>query len=232
MTNYNPLDSFIQIVEPIKDTNNDAVKTWENHVLHKNTKFYHNYYPVIVKTSEKQLNAVKEICDICHTSLIELVSIIINDLYHLPYFDQSFKITNPVYQYYDIIYNIASIDNIMDSQITNYKEAMQSLGEVVRQSNQKLNAITTILNGLESDQNSVQKQLIIFQPLSHDSYKALKYLNKQLQKSQITSIDKLFQELLNSILDKQEITEPNYIFNIENTDNISTLLTELNKGTN
>ena len=230
MTNYNPLDNFIQIVEPVKDTDNDAIKIWKNHVLHKNTDFYHNYYPIIVKTSKKQLNAAKKICDICHTSLIELVSAIINQLYYLPYFEQSFKITNPTYQYYDVVYNIANVDNIMESQITNYKEAMQSLGEVVRQSNQKLNAIAMILNELESDQDSVQKQLIIFQSLSHDSYKALKYLNKQLQKLQITSIDKLFQELLNSILDKQEITEPDYIFNIEHTDNISTLLTKLNKN--
>lgn len=232
MTNFNPLDNFIQIVEPMKDTDDNATKIWENHVLHKNTKFYDNYYPVLVKTSEKQLNAAKEICNICHTSLIELLSTAINKLYHLSYFDESFKITNPAYQYYDVVYNIASVANIMDSQITNYKQAMQTLGEVVNNSNQKLNAIATVLNELESDQNNVQKQLIIFQPLSHDSYKALKYLNKQLQKLQITSIDHIFQELLNSILNKQEISEPDYIFNLKNTDNIPTLLTALNKGAN
>lgn len=232
MINYNPLDNFIQIVEPVKDTNDNATKIWENHVLHKDTKFYHNYYPIIVETSEKQLNAAKEICDICHTSLIELLSTVINKLYHLSYFDKNFKITNPAYQYYDVVYNIASIDNIMDSQITNYKEAMQSLGKVVSQSNQKLNATETVLNELESDQANIQKQLIIFQPLSHDSYKALKYLNKQLQKLQITSIDHIFQELLNNILNKQEISKPDYIFNIENTDNIPILITELNKGAN
>lgn len=120
----------------------------------------------------------------------------------------------------------------MDSQITNYKQTIQTLGEVVSQSNQKLNAIATVLNELESDQNNVQKQLIIFQSLSNDSYKALKYLNKQLQKLQITSIDHLFQELLNNILDKQEITEPDYVFYIKHTDNIPTLLTALNKGAN
>jgi len=232
MTNFNPLDNFIQLVEPITNNNDNATEIWENHVLHKNTKFYHNYYPVIVKTSEKQLNAAKEICDICHTSLIELLSTVINKLYHLSYFDKNFKITNPAYQYYDVVYNIASIDNIMDSQITNYKEAMQSLGKVVSQSNQKLNATETVLNELESDQANIQKQLIIFQPLSHDSYKALKYLNKQLQKLQITSIDHIFQELLNNILNKQEISKPDYIFNIENTDNIPILITELNKGAN
>lgn len=230
MTNFNPLDNFIQIVEPIKNTDNNATKIWENHVLYKNTKFYHNYYPVIVETSEKQLNAAKEICDICHTSLIELLSTAIYKLYHLSYFDESFKITNPAYQYYDVVYNIASVANIMDSQITNYKQTMQTLGEVVSQSNQKLNAITTILNGLESNQTNVQKQLIIFQTLGHDSYKTLKYLNKQLQKSQITSIDNLFQELLNNILNKQETTKPDYIFNIKHTDNIPTLVTELNKN--
>lgn len=232
MINYNPLDNFIQIVEPVKDIDDNATKIWENHVLHKDTKFYHNYYPIIVETSEKQLNAAKEICDICHTSLIELLSTVINKLYHLSYFDKNFKITNPAYQYYDVVYNIASIDNIMDSQITNYKEAMQSLGKVVSQSNQKLNATETVLNELESDQANIQKQLIIFQPLSHDSYKALKYLNKQLQKLQITSIDHIFQELLNNILNKQEISKPDYIFNIENTDNIPILITELNKGAN
>lgn len=232
MTNFNPLDNFIQIVEPIKNTNNNATEIWENHVLHKNTKFYHNYYPVIVETSEKQLNAAKEICDICHTSLIELLSTAINKLYHLSYFDESFKITNPAYQYYDVVYNIASVANIMDSQITNRKEAMQSLGEVVNQSNQKLNAITTVLNEIESNKIDSQKQLIIFQSLSHDSYKALKYLNKQLQKLQITSIDHVFQELLNNILNKQKISESDYIFNLENTDNIPTLVTELNKGVN
>lgn len=232
MTNFNSLDNFIQIVEPIKNTDNNATKIWENHVLHKNTKFYHNYYPVIVKTSEKQLNAAKEICDICHTSLIDLLSTIINKLYYLSYFNESFKITNPAYQYYDVVYNIASVANIMDSQITNYKQAMQSLGEVVNQSNQKLNAIATVLNGLESDQTNMQKQLIIFQTLGHDSYKTLKYLNKQLQKLQITSIDNLFQKLLNNILNKQEITEPDYVFYIKHTDNIPTLLTALNKGAN
>lgn len=230
MTNFNPLDNFIQIVEPIKNTDNNVTEIWENHVLYKNTKFYHNYYPVIVETSEKQLNAAKEICDICHTSLIELLSTAINKLYHLSYFDENFKITNPAYQYYDVVYNIASVANIMDSQITNYKQAMQSLGEVVNQSNQKLNAIATVLNGLESDQTNVQKQLIIFQTLGHDSYKTLKHLNKQLQKLQITSIDNLFQELLNNILDKQEITEPDYVFYIKHTDNIPTLVTELNKN--
>lgn len=230
MTNFNPLDNFIQLVEPITNTNDNATEIWKNHVLNKNTKFYHNYYPVIVETSEKQLNAAKEICDICHISLIELLSTAINKLYHLSYFDKNFKITNPAYQYYDVVYNIASVANIMDSQITNYKQAMQSLGEVVNQSNQKLNAIATVSNGLESDQTNVQKQLIIFQTLGHDSYKTLKYLNKQLQKLQITSIDNLFQELLNNILNKQEITEPDYIFYIKHTDNIPTLVTELNKN--
>lgn len=232
MTNFNPLDNFIQLVEPITNNNDNATEIWENHVLHKNTKFYHNYYPVIVETSEKQLNAAKEICDICHTSLIELLSTAINKLYHLSYFDESFKITNPAYQYYDVVYNIANVANIMDSQITNYKQTIQTLGEVVSQSNQKLNTIATVLNELESDQNNVQKQLIIFQPLDHDSYKALKYLNKQLQKLQITSIDNLFQELLNNILNKQGITEPDYVFYIKHTDNIPTLLTALNKGVN
>lgn len=232
MTNFNPLDNFIQLVEPITNNNDNATEIWENHVLHKNTKFYHNYYPVIVETSEKQLNAAKEICDICHTSLIELLSTVINKLYHLSYFDKSFKITNPAYQYYDVVYNIASVANIMDSQITNYKQAMQTLGEVVSQSNQKLNTIETVLNELESNKVDSQKQLIIFQPLSHDSYKVLKYLNKQLQKLQITSIDHVFQELLNNILNKQEISKPDYVFNLENTDNIPTLVTELNKGAN
>lgn len=232
MTNFNPLDNFIQLVEPIINTNNNVTEIWESNVLYKNTKFYHNYYPVIIETSEKQLNAAKEICDICHTSLIELLSTAINKLYHLSYFDENFKITNPAYQYYDVVYNIASVANIMDSQITNYKQAMQSLGEVVNQSNQKLNAIATVLNGLESDQTNMQKQLIIFQTLGHDSYKTLKYLNKQLQKLQITSIDNLFQELLNNILDKQEITEPDYVFYIKHTNNIPTLLTALNKGAN
>ena len=232
MTNFNPLDNFIQLVEPITNNNDNATEIWENHVLHKNTKFYHNYYPVIVETSEKQLNAAKEICDICHTSLIELLSTVINKLYHLSYFDKSFKITNPAYQYYDVVYNIASVANIMDSQITNYKQAMQTLGEVVSQSNQKLNTIETVLNELESNKVDSQKQLIIFQPLSHDSYKVLKYLNKQLQKLQITSIDHVFQELLNNILNKQEISKPDYVFNLENNDNIPTLVTELNKGAN
>ena len=79
MTNNEELDTNIQIVKKINDDNQkSANELWIDEKKSKDSKyseeFYQDFYPIIIKTSSQQLNTAKEICHICDTNLITLLT--------------------------------------------------------------------------------------------------------------------------------------------------------------
>lgn len=215
----NELDNFIQMIEP-KD-NKKITETEKNGLL--SFCKYTNYYPVTVKISAEQLNVAKEICNNCKTSLIALLSETINNIYHLSETNKELQVTNPVYQFY---YYARDLD-ILDCKITNYHSSIKTIDKIMTDSSITLNAVEDILNKLELDSNTVQNQLIIFRPLNNNTYEELSNLDNKLQKLNITTISKIFKELIDALLNKKLMSEPDYQFTITNKGNTSRLNKEI-----
>lgn len=217
----NELDNFIQMIEP-KD-NKKLTKAEKNGLL--SFCKYTDYYPVTVKISAEQLNAAKEICDSCKTSLIAVLSEVINNIYHLSESNKELQVTNPVYQFY---YYARDLD-ILDCKITNYHSSIKTIDKIMTDSSITLNTVEDILDKSKLDNSTVQKQLIIFRPLNNNTYEELSNLDNKLQKLNITTISKMFKELIDALLNKELMSEPDYQFTIVNKDNISRLNREITK---
>lgn len=218
----NELDNFIQMIEP-KD-NKKLTETEKNGLL--SFCKYTDYYPVTVKISAEQLNAAKEVCDNCKTSLIAVLSEAINNIYHLSETNKELQVTNPVYQFYHYARDL----DILDCKITNYHSSIKTIDKIMTDSSITLNAIEDILNKLELDSDTVQNQLIIFRPLNNNTYEELSNLDNKLQKINITAISKIFKELIDALLNKKLMSEPDYQFTITNKDDISRLNKKIPKN--
>ena len=217
----NELDNFIQMIEP-KD-NKKLTKAEKNGLL--SFCKYTDYYPVTVKISAEQLNAAKEICDSCKTSLIAVLSEVINNIYHLSEYKKQLQVTNPVYQFY---YYARDLD-ILDCKITNYHSSIKTIDKIMTDSSITLNTVEDILDKSKLDNSTVQKQLIIFRPLNNNTYEELSNLDNKLQKLNITTISKIFKELIDALLNKKLMSEPDYQFTITNKGNTSRLNKEIHE---
>lgn len=217
----NELDNFIQIIKP-KDSEK-LTKAEKNGLLYFCK--YTDYYPVTVKISAEQLNAAKEICDSCKTSLIAVLSETISNIYHIAENNNTLQVTNPTYQFYHYVHDL----NVLGCKITNYHNAIKRIDKIVTDSNNILNTVEDILDKSKLDNDTVQKQLIIFRPLNNNTYEELSNLDNKLQKLNITTISKMFKELIDALLNKELMSESDYQFTIVNKDNISRLNKEITK---
>lgn len=195
MTNNEELDTNIQIVKEINDDNQkSANELWIDEKTAKDSKysdkFYQNFYPIIVKTSLQQVNTVKEICHICDTSLITLLTDTITktqnmlnkykktqDKNKLTSKDVSVCINNLIYKTHKL-YNKSLLINENDWI------SIDNIDNKVR----------------DQFESNIQNQLIIFNLANNQTYKNLLNLNQELISLKKLSISDIFKRLINALI--------------------------------
>ena len=195
MTTNEELDTNIQIVKEINDDNQkSANELWIDEKMSKdskyNDKFYQDFYPIIVMTSSQELNTVKEICHICDTNLIILLTNTITETQSkLPKYketkdkdklsleDIKICINNPIYKI-PKLYNKSLLIDEDDWVIKN-----------------------DIDNKLRDQfESNIQNQLIIFNLTNNQTYKNLLNLNKELTSLKRLSISDIFKRLIKALI--------------------------------
>lgn len=217
------LDTNIQIVKEINDDNQkSANELWIDEKTSKNSKysdkFYQDFYPIIVNTSSQQLNKTKEICHICDTSLITLLTNSITETQNkLPKYkktkdksklklkDISVSVNNPIYykthKLYDKSLLIDEDEWIKENNIDN---KIQKRQDKIKKFNK----------------NNIQKQLIIFKLTNNQTYKDLLNLNRELTNLKRLSISNIFERLINLLANETpEYDKMSIFFLTENNNN-------------
>lgn len=222
MTTNEELDTNIQIIKEINDDNQkSANELWLDEKTSKDSKysdkFYQDFYPIIVTTSSQQLNTVKEICHICDTSLITLLTDAITETQSkLPKYketkdkdklsleDVDVYINNPIYKTHKL-YNKSLLIDEDDWTIKN-------------------NIDNKLRDQFESN---IQNQLIIFNLTSNQTYKNLLNLNKELMSLKRLSISDIFKRLIKvlikttakALMDEKLEYDKLYIFSLTEKNN-------------
>lgn len=195
MTNNEELDTNIRIVKEINNDNQkSANELWIDEKTLKdskyNDKFYQDFYPIIVKTSSQQLNTVKEICHICDTNLITLLTDTITKTQNkLPKFkktkdkdkltlkDVGVYINNLIYETHKL-YNKSLLINESDWI------SIDNIDNKVR----------------DQFESNIQNQLIIFNLTNNQTYKNLLNLDQELISLKRLSISDIFKRLINALI--------------------------------
>lgn len=212
MTNNEELDTNIQIVKEINDDNQkSANELWIDEKTSKDSKysdkFYQDFYPIIVKTSSQELNKIKEICHICDTSLITLLTDTITKTQNMlnKYKKNKETSTKPL-----LDLNIY-IENIIHTEYQRYKQA-KTEDDICKIKNniEKINELAINVN---QNKNNNSNQLIIFKTKNdHQTYNDLLKLNDNLNNLSISTI---FEKVINSLTEIRNQDENCYLFSLQ-----------------
>lgn len=183
---------LIKVVQTIpKDNHELATNLWHNNKLSAKGHHYHNYYPVIIETTPRQLITANEVCLICETHLLALLSELIDnitninslkDIAKLGTEDRKLTLHSPL-DYLKTLLTVAySSDPDPDLAEKNFKIRKQQ--------------IQSHIGNLKTKPFNYKKYLIIFNLDDYDNYNKLQNLDYNLNKYYIATIADIFEKLI------------------------------------
>lgn len=183
---------LIKVVQTIpKDNHELATAIWRNNKLSAKGHHYQDYYPVIIKTTPKQLITANEICLICETQLLALLSELIDSITNMKFLkdmaklgtaDRKLILHSPL-DYLKTLLTVAySSDPDPDLAAKNFKIRKQQ--------------IQSHIGNLKAKPFNYKKYLVIFNLCDYDNYNKLKELDHNLNKYCIATIADIFEKLI------------------------------------
>lgn len=183
---------LIKVVQTIpKDNHKLATAIWHNNKLSAKGHYYQDYYPVIIKTTPRQLITANEVCLICKTQLLALLSELIDsitninslkDIAKLGTEDRKLTLHSPL-DYLKTLLTVAySSDPDPDLAAKNFKIRKQQ--------------IQSHIGNLKAKPFNYKKYLIIFNLGDYDNYNKLQDLDNNLNHYYIASIADIFEKLI------------------------------------
>lgn len=183
---------LIKVVQTIpKDNHELATAIWRNNKLSAKGHHYQDYYPVIIKTTPRQLITANEVCLICETQLLALLSELIDSITNINSLknmtkldtkDRKLTLHSPL-DYLKILLTVTySSDPDPDLAAKNFKIRKQQ--------------IQSHIGNLKAKPFNYKKYLIIFNLCDYDNYNKLQALDYNLNKYCIATIADIFEKLI------------------------------------
>lgn len=204
--------SLVEIIDTIDETNNQsALITWSNNKYSK-TKTYQDYYPIIIKTTKKQIELAK---DICHSHGINLNRILLDFFMKITQKSLIEKLikkqnenninkNNSKYKKQSLIISInnpAMYQNALLSTIPKEYPTKKEKQDFKNETDQiKSNSHKQLKQEIKEmkkyKKENYKKYLIIFYINELYNYKYLANLNYELNKNNIANIDDIFAKII------------------------------------
>lgn len=183
---------LIKVVQTVPKDNHELSTTiWHNNKLSAKGHHYHDYYPVIIETTPRQLITANEICLICETQLLALLSELIDSITNMKSLkemaklgteDRKLTLHSPL-DYLKTLLTVAySNDPDPDLAEKNFKIRKQQ--------------IQSHIGNLKAKPFNYKKYLIIFNLCDYDNYNKLQELDYNLNKYCIATIADIFKKLI------------------------------------
>lgn len=187
-----PLIKVVQTVP--KDNHELATDLWHNNKLSAKGHHYQDYYPVIIETTPRQLITANEICLICETQLLALLSELIDSITNINLIktfinsnkvgikDHKIIISSPL-DYLKTLLTVAySADPDPDLAEKNFQIRKQQ--------------VQSHIGNLKAKPFNYKKYLIIFNLCDYDNYNKLQELDYNLSHYCIATIADIFEKLI------------------------------------
>lgn len=183
---------LIKVVQTIpKDNHELGTAIWHNNKLSAKGHHYQDYYPVIIETTPRQLITANEICLICETQLLALLSELIDSITNIKSLEKmsklgtkDYKLTlhSPLDYLKTLLTVVYSSDPDPDLAEKNFKIRKQQ--------------IQSHIGNLKAKPFNYKKYLIIFNLCDYDNYNKLKELDYNLSHYCIATIADIFEKLI------------------------------------
>lgn len=184
--------SLIKVVETVpKDNHELSIDLWHNNKLSAKGHHYHDYYPVIIETTPRQLITANDVCSICEMPLLALLSDLIDnitninslkDMAKLGTKDRKLTLKSPL-DYLKTLLTVAySNDPDPDLAEKNFQIRKQQ--------------VQSHISNLKAKPFNYKKYLIIFNLCDYDNYNKLQELDYNLSHYCIATIADIFEKLI------------------------------------
>lgn len=184
-----PLIKVVQTVP--KDNQELSTVIWSNNKLSAKGHYYQDYYPIIVETTTRQIITANEICLICETQLLALLSELIDSITNMKSLkemaklgteDRKLTLHSPL-DYLKTLLTVAySSDPDPDLAEKNFKIRKQQ--------------VQSHISRLKAKPLNYHKYLIIFNLCDYDNYNKLQELDYNLNKYCIATVADIFEKLI------------------------------------
>ena len=183
---------LIKVVQTIpKDNHKLSTAIWHNNKLSAKGHHYQDYYPVIIETTPRQLITANEVCLICETQLLALLSELIDSITNINSLknmtkldtkDRKLTLHSPL-DYLKTLLTVAySSDPDPDLAEKNFQIRKQQ--------------VQSHIGNLKAKPFNYKKYLIIFNLCDYDNYNKLQELDYNLNKYCIATIADIFEKLI------------------------------------
>lgn len=211
-----PLIKVVQTVPQTvpKDNHELATTLWHDNKLSAKGRHYHDYYPVIIKTTPRQLITANDVCTICETHLLALLSELIDsitnidtikDLAKLNTADRKLTLPSPL-NYLKMLLKVAyNSDPDPDLAEKNFQIRKQQ--------------IQSHIGNLQAKPFNYKKYLIIVNLYDIDNYHKLENIDHNLNYYYIANIADIFEKLIHYLT--SDLVDNEFTYQISQNANLS-----------
>ena len=207
-----PLIKVVQTVP--KDNYELATDLWHDNKMSVKGRHYHDYYPVIIETTPRQLITANDVCTICETHLLALLSELIDsitnidaikDLTKLDTADQKLKLNSPLYYLKTLLNVTYSSDPDPDLAEKNFQIRKQQ--------------VQSHIGNLQAKPFNYKKYLIIFHLYEHNNYHKLENINYNLNYYYTATIADIFEKLIHYLA--SDLVDNEFTYQIDQNADLS-----------